>query len=607
MNMLKRLFGFSDEYDEKDDDEITTHRSTPYINPFKKVDEPAASAPVADAAQNLDEDMANEIVDKVIEILNATLPEYARHNIDIDAEKQYVQQLFGTTISDYVGKISADAVDRFRSGRQGELIEIEKSKLAAEKQLAEAKAKVDELRQRAQTADQQKNIFKEKAQQLEQRVATAEAERDQYQLETKSLMNKLKVASVGEENLRNLSDENAKLLEEMASLRTQLAEARAAQGSQNIQQIAETEAKLTEALTKLDDVTRRLADTEALVAERDTAIALKNEALTKKDETIAAIQASAQSTDAELRQRRADHEALTARLAELEEKEQTFAQSAQIISDLQEQVTTLTDEAYALKEKCNTHSEAELELTEKVGELQSTLDSLSDVRNALASKDAELAQLTAKISALTASLNDQKIILDERDADIERLSGEKSKLEDSVTQLQALVDNNLESQRMQELKLRQEIETLRTENEQLRSKPTEQRKAISFAETADETAAVAESESESTISTQVAEAKSEEESKQSKPKGRRKKEEPKRPVVSAIDYNFDYTDWLQPTPPTSTIPIEGEAKSDVDADPLEGTEISFEPREGAFDVPFNSTDASDEEPQRPMPSQLELF
>ena len=581
--MLKRLFGFSDEYDEKDDDEITTHRSTPYINPFKKVDEPATPVPVADAAQKLDEDMA------------------------IDAEKQYVQQLFGTTISDYVGKISADAVDRFRSGRQGELIEIEKSKLAAEKQLAEAKAKVDELRQRAQTADQQKNIFKEKAQQLEQRVATAEAERDQYQLETKSLMNKLKVASVGEENLRNLSDENAKLLEEMASLRTQLAEARAAQGSQNIQQIAETEAKLTEALTKLDDVTRRLADTEALVAERDTAIALKNEALTKKDETIAAIQASAQSTDAELRQRRADHEALTARLAELEEKEQTFAQSAQIISDLQEQVGSLTDEAYALKEKCNTHSEAELDLTEKVGELQSTLDSLSDVRNALASKDAELAQLTAKISALTASLNDQKIILDERDADIERLSGEKSKLEDSVTQLQALVDNNLESQRMQELKLRQEIETLRTENEQLRSKPTEQRKAISFAETADEPAAVAESESESTISTQVAEAKSEEESKQSKPKGRRKKEEPKRPVVSAIDYNFDYTDWLQPTPPTSTIPIEGEAKSDVDADPLEGMEISFGPREGAFDVPFDSTDASDEEPQRPMPSQLELF
>ena len=151
------------------------------------------------------------------------------------------------------------------------------------------------------------------------------------------------------------------------------------------------------------------------------------------------------------------------------------------------------------------------------------------------------------------------------------------------------------------------IETLRTENEQLRSKPTEQRKAISFAETADEPAAVAESESESTISTQVAEAKSEEESKQSKPKGRRKKEEPKRPVVSAIDYNFDYTDWLQPTPPTSTIPIEGEAKSDEDADPLEGTEISFEPREGAFDVPFDSTDASDEEPQRPMPSQLELF
>lgn len=606
MNVFKRLLGFSDEYDEKDDDEMTTHHSTPYINPFKKVEEPAAAAPAAvDAARNVDEAMANEIVDKVIEILNATLPEYARHNIDIAAEKQYVQQLFGTTISDYVAKISADAIDRFRSNQQGQLMEIEKSKLAAEKQLAEAKTKVDELRQRAQTADQQKNIFKEKAQQLEQRIATAEAERDQYQLETKSLMNKLKVASVGEENLRALSDENAKLLEEMATLRTQLAEARATQGSQNIQQIAEAEAKLTEALSKLDGTTRRLADTEALVAERDTAIALKNEALTKKDETIAAMQASAQTTDAELRQRRADHDALTARLAELEQKEQTFAQSAQIIADLQEQVTSLTDEAYALKEKCNTHSESELELTEKVDELQSTLDSLSDVRNALASKDAELAQHTATITTLTASLNDQKIILDERNADIERLMGEKSGLEDSVKQLQALVDNNFESQRMQELKLRQEIETLRADNEQLRSKQSESRKSISFDEPGEQPAAAA--EPVPTVSEPAAVAEPEEKSKQSKPRGRRKKEEPKKPVVSAIDYNFDYTDWLQPTPPTSTIPIEDEPKRDADADPLEGAKISFEPREGAFDEPFESTDEPDEKQQRSMPSQLELF
>ena len=584
--MFKRLFGFSDDYDEKDDDEMTSHHSTPYINPFKKVEEPAAAAPATvDAAANVDDAMDNEIVDKVIEILNATLPEYARHNIDIAAEKQYVQQLFGSTISDYVGKIRAAAVDNFRSNQQGQLMEIEKSKLAAEKQLAEAKAKVDELRQRAQTADQQKNIFKEKAQQLEQRIATAEAERDQYQLESKSLMNKLKVATVGEENLRALSDENAKLLEEMATLRTQLAEARAAQGSQNIQQIAETEAKLTEALSKLDDATRRLADTEALVAERDTAIALKNEALTKKDETIAAMQASAQSNDAELRQRRADHEALTARLA-----------------DLQEQVTSLTDEAYALKEKCNTHSESELELTEKVDELQSTLDSLSDVRNALASKDAEVAQLTATITTMTASLNDQKIILDERNADIERLAGEKSGLEDSVKQLQALVDNNLESQRMQELKLRQEIETLRAENEQLRSKPTEPRKAISFAEPDEQPAAEPQA-----VAEPAAVAETVEKPKQSKPRGRRKKEEPKKPVVSAIDYNFDYTDWLQPTPPTSTIPIEDNTKPDADTDPLDGAKISFEPREGAFDEPFESTDEPDEKPQRSMPSQLELF
>ncbi|MDD6621699.1 MAG: hypothetical protein PUE90_03120 [Bacteroidales bacterium] len=603
MNVFKRLFGFSDDYDEKDDDEMTSHHSTPYINPFKKVEEPAAAAPATvDAAANVDDAMDNEIVDKVIEILNATLPEYARHNIDIAAEKQYVQQLFGSTISDYVGKIRAAAVDNFRSNQQGQLMEIEKSKLAAEKQLAEAKAKVDELRQRAQTADQQKNIFKEKVQQLEQRIATAEAERDQYQLESKSLMNKLKVATVGEENLRALSDENAKLLEEMATLRTQLAEARAAQGSQNIQQIAETEAKLTEALSKLDDATRRLADTEALVAERDTAIALKNEALTKKDETIAAMQASAQSNDAELRQRRADHEALTARLAELEQKEQAFAQSARIIADLQEQVTSLTDEAYALKEKCNTHSESELELTEKVDELQSTLDSLSDVRNALASKDAEVAQLTATITTMTASLNDQKIILDERNADIERLAGEKSGLEDSVKQLQALVDNNLESQRMQELKLRQEIETLRAENEQLRSKPTEPRKAISFAEPDEQPSAEPQAVAEPAVAAETVE-----KPKQSKPRGRRKKEEPKKPVVSAIDYNFDYTDWLQPTPPTSTIPIKEEAKPDADADPLESAEISFEPREGAFDEPFESTDAPDEKPQRSMPSQLELF
>lgn len=224
---LKNIFGFSEE-DYTSENEQNEH--TPYINPFKKEqiqesqDNSAETEETATTSNEItiSKSLNDEVIAKIIDILNSGLPEHIKKFIDIEAERQYVEQTFGKTFEQYVESIKDEIEMQAKSQWQADRINMEQRSAALENKAAELKAKNDELRDRIVSLDRQKASFKEQLTQATNKTATAEAERDQFQLECKSLMNKLKVSSVNEDTLNNLKEENSKLLEESNNAKAEM-------------------------------------------------------------------------------------------------------------------------------------------------------------------------------------------------------------------------------------------------------------------------------------------------------------------------------------------------------------------------------------------------
>ena len=499
MKFFKNLFGFSDDYEQDDSNEQTT-QNTPYINPFKKetpkvVTPPKATPAVEKAAQEVA--FSDVITTKIIEILNAGLPEYARTSIDIKAEKAYVEQLFGETISEFAAKVKDSATEDNKSKWQADLLSLEKDKATAEKTVAEMTAKIQELRTRIQNSDSQKEIFKEKSKQLENKINTVIAERDQFELECKSLMNKIKVAAINEQNVTALTDENQKLSAENVNLHAEILKLRNEKGEGNDDKINEANAK---------------------IAEKDGIIAENNAAIATKDAKIESLKAQIESLTAQSTQN---------------------AKADEIIEGLQNQVKSLADSNYSLQEQINTLKETESALNEQIATLKNDANNSNheEVINALAAKDAEIAAKEATIAELNSKMNDLSIVAGDKTAEIGRLNENTTALNETINKLREEINAANEAQRTQEVTFRTEIDKL-----QKAKRPVE---TITFDEKpeAEETAVA---EPEPTLF-------GEEEKPVKATRGRKKK------VVSAIDYTTkDYTDWLMPTPPSTAIPIDDE-------------------------------------------------
>lgn len=131
---------------------------------------------------------------------------------------------------------------------------------------------MEELRARITSLDRQKAALNERINQYENKVATAEAEREQYQLECKSLMNKLKVASVNDEEINKLREENAQMLQECNSLRNDIITLRkeALNAKNNPSPSAEDAEKLTSLQQQLETANAEKVQLEQRIAKLET-------------------------------------------------------------------------------------------------------------------------------------------------------------------------------------------------------------------------------------------------------------------------------------------------------------------------------------------------
>lgn len=475
---IKQMFGFDDNSIYEDEKNNVNTEYKPYINPFKNEKQETANTAVAEDKKSeqteadFDKAIHDEIKDKIIDIINASLPEFIKGCVDRDAELKYINEEFGTTFSTYTQNIRQAIEERAKSEWISERMNLEKRLQESGKKAEESTAKMEELRARITSLDRQKIALNERINQYENKVATAEAEREQYHLECKSLMNKLKVASVNEEEINKLREENTQMLQECTSLRN-----------------------------------------DVIMLRKEALNAKNNPATSAEDaEKMAALQQQLETANAEKVQ-------LEQRITELENAAGNVPQP-EIAQQLQAEIQKISDELYAAQVQLIEAQEKNQPLEQEVASLKESLavaaHSSQETATALAAKDAEITLLKEQINQAgeTAKLNDEFAVeFDQMKTDLAAaqqavaesatvLSTKDNEIEALKAQLEnankAIAEKDAEAENIQELKalLQQDDEINTKSSTQLSAKDSEIETLKAQLENANKTIAEKDAEAE---------------------------------------------------------------------------------------------------------------
>ncbi|MDE5837590.1 MAG: hypothetical protein K2H39_00905, partial [Paramuribaculum sp.] len=215
-NHIKRAFGLGANYDSEDSD----------IEDFEESEQESASA-VARATQNMrhietqkDETLSADIFDGVIELFNKTQPEFVRECMDTDAQKEYILRNIDNALRDRLEKEVNSAKMRGQLLWEEQMKKLDKEVETLRHEKENLEQKREESKSQRLSAERQKRALIERVHDLETQLLTVEAEKEQYILENRSMLNKLRVASVTSGGASTETvDELERLESELESLR----------------------------------------------------------------------------------------------------------------------------------------------------------------------------------------------------------------------------------------------------------------------------------------------------------------------------------------------------------------------------------------------------
>lgn len=166
-----------------------------------------------------DVEMQDAIFEKVVEVFNKSLPEFISGSVDAESQKRYLRESLDEGIRKYLESVNVAAreyCERQWKARQKDMAaEIEAIKLKAE----DVERRSSDIQQKQLSADRQKRALTERVHDLESQLARIESEREQYELENRSLLSRLKVAAVHQDESEKLSAELQSATAELSRLR----------------------------------------------------------------------------------------------------------------------------------------------------------------------------------------------------------------------------------------------------------------------------------------------------------------------------------------------------------------------------------------------------
>lgn len=213
---IKRAFGFSSDEDD-DYEEIISKPSS---------DSPDASSGIpthadSPAAQADTEGIILSMFDTVVATFNEALPSFIRDSVDPEAQKKILFSRLEKSVRDRIALIQKETSDKSDMEWQHRQISLRTELEEYKEKLRVSEEKQNEAKLAQLSSERQKRALSERVHDLESRILQMEADAEQTELEKKSLINKLKVANVRDED-------GAAMRETIDSLKKQLAEAQKA-------------------------------------------------------------------------------------------------------------------------------------------------------------------------------------------------------------------------------------------------------------------------------------------------------------------------------------------------------------------------------------------
>ena len=215
ISSFKKALGFPNEFDDDDLDALEfdddNNIPTPKRNEKSiKPQQPANSAPIAvtpvaepiKTIQPINTELPGEVFDAIIELFNATQPEFVSQCLSVEKQRAYILERIDNSLRE---KLVTETENARRRGEQQWETERQKLNDDLEKLRSEyhfMKQQREEFQSAQLSATRQKRAMTDRIHDLEHQISSLQSDREQLQLENRSMINKLRVVAV-----RNASDD----------------------------------------------------------------------------------------------------------------------------------------------------------------------------------------------------------------------------------------------------------------------------------------------------------------------------------------------------------------------------------------------------------------
>lgn len=216
-SQIMRFLGFGPDADPEDplyadsDSNSTTSEATP---PAPAHDKRMTVKPV-----EFDPKVQDAIFARVVDVFNESLPPFLAESVNPEAQRRYLRNALDQGISDYLESLKKAAEvycdDQWKSRQTDMAAELDAIRLRAE----DVERRSNDIQQKQLSADRQKRALTERVHDLESQVASLASEREQLELENRSLLNRLKVANIHQEEVEKVNAELADARAEVLKLR----------------------------------------------------------------------------------------------------------------------------------------------------------------------------------------------------------------------------------------------------------------------------------------------------------------------------------------------------------------------------------------------------
>ncbi|MGN0224035.1 MAG: hypothetical protein ACI4AM_08420 [Muribaculaceae bacterium] len=283
-NALKRLFGFGSDSDPDQDELLADDADAPASAASDSKHKPAEKPADPPA---FDHDIAQRIFGSVIQIFNESLPKFVADSVDPKVQAELIRKALDQDIQKYLDSLSETARQYCEQQWKQTRTALEDEIAAAKAKSAEVQRKSEEFQQRQLSADRQRRALSDRVHDLEAQLTKLEAEREQLDLEKRSLVNRLRVASV-----QGASDVPAEALADTAEvekLKQTIAEMQSGIDSLKEQNRVANE-MLEDQRKRLAEAKKELDEARAQLAAKEKELAETNEALTQFNEVVPQMQ-----------------------------------------------------------------------------------------------------------------------------------------------------------------------------------------------------------------------------------------------------------------------------------------------------------------------------